>query len=47
MARCHSEADFLSGRMVWANWHVEDIMQKKEEIVEKDLLKMVLSGFSN
>ena len=40
-------ADFLQGRLVWANWDVEELLQRKEEIVGKDMLKMVLGGWSS
>ncbi|KAF1968685.1 NAD(P)-binding protein [Bimuria novae-zelandiae CBS 107.79] len=38
------ERDWLSGRYVSANWDVEDLLARKEEIVEKGLLKMDLKG---
>ncbi|KAI5787095.1 NAD-P-binding protein [Geopyxis carbonaria] len=38
------EAGFLGGRYVSANWDMEEVLKRKAEIVEKDLLKMVLSG---
>jgi NAD(P)-dependent dehydrogenase (short-subunit alcohol dehydrogenase family) len=39
------EADFLKGRMLWANWDVEELKSKEEEIVDGDLLKIVLKGW--
>jgi NAD(P)-dependent dehydrogenase (short-subunit alcohol dehydrogenase family) len=39
------EADFLSGRLVWANWDVEELKLKKEEIIQNDLLTLGLRGF--
>lgn len=33
------EADFLAGRFAWANWDVDELVGKKQEIEEKDLLK--------
>ena len=33
------EADFLAGRFAWANWDVDELVAKKQEIKEKDLLK--------
>ena len=33
------EADFLAGRFAWANWDVDELVGKKQEIAEKDLLK--------
>lgn len=35
---------FLSGRFVTANWDVEDLVKKKDEILEGDLLKMTLNA---
>jgi NAD(P)-dependent dehydrogenase (short-subunit alcohol dehydrogenase family) len=32
------EAAFLTGRFVWVNWDVDELIAKKNEIVEKDLL---------
>ena len=37
-------ATFLSGRFVSANWDVDELVARKDEIVSKDLLKVVLSG---
>lgn len=33
------EADFLSGRFAWVNWDVGELVSKKSEILEGDLLK--------
>ncbi len=32
------EASFLSGRLAWANWDVDELVAKKDEILSKDLL---------
>jgi NAD(P)-dependent dehydrogenase (short-subunit alcohol dehydrogenase family) len=32
------EAAFLTGRFVWVNWDVDELIAKKKEILEKDLL---------
>ena len=37
-------ARFLNGRYTTTNWDVEELMQRKDEIVEKDLLKIKLGG---
>jgi len=37
------EAAFLGSRMAWANWDVDELLAKKNEIVEKDLLRTTLS----
>jgi NAD(P)-dependent dehydrogenase (short-subunit alcohol dehydrogenase family) len=39
------EADFLRGRFVWAEWDIEELMKKKDEILEKDLLLITIDGF--
>ncbi|KAK8102374.1 oxidoreductase YciK [Apiospora sp. TS-2023a] len=39
------EARFLSGKMVWANWDVEELKGKEEEITSKNLLNYVWNGF--
>ena len=39
------EADFLRGRFVWAEWDVEELKAKKDEILEKDLLLITIDGF--
>jgi NAD(P)-dependent dehydrogenase (short-subunit alcohol dehydrogenase family) len=36
--------DFLSGRYVAANWDVEDLVKRKEEILEKQLLKIDINA---
>lgn len=41
---CSDKADFLHGRMVWANWDVDEMVAKKEEIVSKDLLTIDIKG---
>ncbi|PSN59600.1 NAD(P)-binding protein [Corynespora cassiicola Philippines] len=41
---CSSEADFLKGRFVRVGWDIEELKEKKEEIVEKDFLTCSLSG---
>ncbi|KFY40012.1 hypothetical protein V494_03705 [Pseudogymnoascus sp. VKM F-4513 (FW-928)] len=40
-----SESDFVRGRMLLANWDVDELEAKKNEILKGDLLKMVLSGW--
>ena len=36
--------DWLAGRYVSANWDMDELMAKKDEIIEKDLLKFKM-GF--
>ena len=38
------DAAFLSGRFVFANWSVDELEARKEEIVEKDLLKFAIKA---
>ncbi|EXJ76367.1 uncharacterized protein A1O5_00875 [Cladophialophora psammophila CBS 110553] len=38
------EAEFLKSRLVWANWDVEEMKTRKQEILEKDLLRLELTG---
>lgn len=38
------DREFLSGRYLSANWDVEELVQRKEEIVQQDLLKISLTG---
>ena len=38
------EASFLRGRYITANWDVNELIARKEEIVSKDLLTVQLSG---
>ncbi|KAF2635851.1 short-chain dehydrogenase/reductase-like protein [Massarina eburnea CBS 473.64] len=41
---CQEKAKFLSGRFIAANWSVEDLLERKDEIVKDDLLKLTLKG---
>jgi hypothetical protein len=38
------EAAFLKGKYVFANWDVDELMQRKEEIQETRLFEMWLQG---
>lgn len=38
------DRNFLSGRFVTSNWDVEDLVGRKAEILEKDLLKINLNA---
>ncbi|KAF1925041.1 NAD(P)-binding protein [Didymella exigua CBS 183.55] len=38
------DRSFLSGRFVASNWDVEDLVGRKDEIVEKELLKITLNA---
>jgi hypothetical protein len=39
------EADFLRGRLVWANWDVKELKASAKQIVENDLLTLGLTGW--
>ncbi|EXJ92624.1 hypothetical protein A1O3_01176 [Capronia epimyces CBS 606.96] len=39
------EADFLHGRLVWSNWDVQELMERKPEIIREDLFTLKLSGW--
>jgi len=38
------QAQFLSGRYMSANWDVDELEARKDEVIEKNLLKMDLRG---
>ena len=38
------EAEFLKGKYVWANWDVEELKERKEEIQNSRLLTWMLDG---
>ncbi|KAH6605420.1 short-chain dehydrogenase [Trichoderma cornu-damae] len=40
------EAAFLSGKFVWANWDVDELKAKKDEIFGKEMLQTGLHGLS-
>ena len=37
-------ASFLHGKFVWANWDVDEMMRRKEEITEPGMLQIGLQG---
>jgi hypothetical protein len=37
-------AKFLTGRFISANWDIEDLMRRKEEVLSGNDLKMVYQG---
>jgi hypothetical protein len=39
------EADFLKGRLSWANWDVDELVERKDVIVENDMLTICLRGW--
>ncbi|KAJ4857413.1 short chain dehydrogenase domain-containing protein [Trichoderma breve] len=39
------EAEFLSGRFVWAEWDVDEFKAKKDQILKEDLLLTTIDGF--
>lgn len=40
------EAAFLRGKMVWANWDVDELMSRAREIQESSLLSLNLQGLT-
>ena len=40
-----SEADFLKGRFVWANWDVDEMLEKKDLIQQNGMLTICLGGW--
>ena len=40
-----SEAQFLNGRTVWANWDVDELKGQQEEIQAKNLLVTAHAGW--
>jgi NADP-dependent 3-hydroxy acid dehydrogenase YdfG len=40
------EAAFLTGRFLWAEWDIEELKAKKDEILENDLLLTTIDGFN-
>jgi hypothetical protein len=41
----HPHADFLSGRFLSAHWDVDQIQERKDEIIKENLLKLAISGW--
>jgi NAD(P)-dependent dehydrogenase (short-subunit alcohol dehydrogenase family) len=41
-----TEAEFLSGRFVWAEWDIEELKARKDDILEDDLLLTTIDGFT-
>lgn len=41
---CSEAARFLDGRFVAANWDVDDLWERRAEIVDKGLLKIDMAG---
>jgi len=39
------ESAFLKGKYIWANWDVEEMKARAEEIASTDLLTMKLAGW--
>ena len=40
------EADFLQNRLVACNWDVDELLQMREEIETKNLLKITFPGLT-
>lgn len=44
-ANADGAAEFLTGRLIWGNWDVTELIHKSKDIVEGDLLTMKLAGW--
>jgi hypothetical protein len=44
-AQSGPEADFLRGKFIWANWDVEELKAKKEELINSPQLTFGLLGW--
>ncbi|KAL7930794.1 hypothetical protein V8C35DRAFT_312208 [Trichoderma chlorosporum] len=38
------EASFLDGRFVWVNWDVDELLARKQEILDNNMYKTALAG---
>lgn len=41
------EADFLKGRFVYANWDIDELKAKKEDIIRENLLTLTVKGMDS
>ena len=39
-------AEALNGKFIWANWDVEEVLNRKDDIREKGLLSLGLMGWA-
>lgn len=39
------EAGFLKGKYIWANWDIDEMKARADEIADSDLLTMKLGGW--
>ena len=44
-AKAESDAEFLRGRLVWANWDLEELLARRGEVEIGDLLNIELKGW--
>ena len=42
----HPDARKLNGKFIWANWDIDEVLDRAEEIEKKDLLTLALKGWS-
>ena len=42
----HPDARELNGKFMWANWDVNELLERKEEIQKRDLLTLTLKGWA-
>ena len=42
----HPDARHLNGKFIWANWDINELLERKEEIQKRDLLTLTLKGWA-
>ena len=42
----HPNARELNGRFIWANWDINELLERKDEIQKRDLLTLTLKGWA-
>ena len=42
----HPNARKLNGKFIWANWDIDEVLERAEEIRERDLLSLTLKGWA-
>jgi hypothetical protein len=42
----HPNARNLNGKFIWANWDINEVLERAEEIQKRDLLTLTLKGWA-
>lgn len=42
----HPSARELNGKFIWANWDIEELLERKDEVQKRDLLTLTLKGWA-